>query len=364
MTAGKNHLKYYSQLDGLRCFAVLAVMVGHWIAWDANTVLVRNIPWGHGVILFFVLSGYLISNILFGLKEKLDNGEKKLSQALKTFYTRRFLRIFPAYYLLVFYLMYLNYENTREVAPWLLSYTSNILQCITGNYVGDFNHFWSLAVEEQFYIIWPLIILLVPSKNSLKVILLFMLGSFLSRAACYFIFKDNWMVAAYFTPNLFFPLCLGAVLAYSKRYREKWHQFFNSYGLMIGSIVFYILFYYFAAIVFKISFLVGIMDEYLFAIVCVFIIARASENGFKLVANFVLTHEAVVFMGKISYGLYLYHHFMIRFFWEYLAPSQGISVHNKKMVWFMYLLATFLISVFSYYVIEKPSNSLKRFFKY
>ena len=64
-------LKYYSQLDGLRCFAVISVMIGHWISWQTKVEWIQSVPWGRGVVLFFVLSGYLISNILFSLKEKL-----------------------------------------------------------------------------------------------------------------------------------------------------------------------------------------------------------------------------------------------------------------------------------------------------
>jgi peptidoglycan/LPS O-acetylase OafA/YrhL len=359
-----NPLKYYSQLDGLRCYAVIAVMIGHWISWDTENLILKNSPWAHGVILFFVLSGYLITNILFEQKEKIAGGETSLKQSLKIFYTRRFLRIFPAYYLLIFYLLYINYENTRQLAPWLLTYTSNILMCIRGDYIGDFNHLWSLAVEEQFYILWPIVIFLVPLKRVFGMIMLFIIGALFCRAATYFMFPGNWMVAAYFTPNLFFPLCLGALIAYGKRYMPRLDRLFGNSAWLLLSVVFYAAFYISARFILQSSFLLGVLDEYVFAIACAFIIHRASNNGFRFIGNALLNNEIAVFIGKISYGLYLYHLFIIRLFWEFLSPEYGVQVHSKHMMWLMYFITTVVIALFSYYVVEKPANSLKRFFKY
>ena len=87
----KNNLSYFAQLDGIRCFAVISVIIGHWVAWDTENIILKNTPWGHGVILFFVLSGYLISNILFESKEKILINQISFIHSLKIFYTRRFL---------------------------------------------------------------------------------------------------------------------------------------------------------------------------------------------------------------------------------------------------------------------------------
>jgi peptidoglycan/LPS O-acetylase OafA/YrhL len=82
-------MKHIPQLDGIRCVAILSVIIGHWIAWDVQNVFVQNIPWSHGVLLFFVLSGYLITNILLSLKEKIEQGQTKVKKALFKFYIRR-----------------------------------------------------------------------------------------------------------------------------------------------------------------------------------------------------------------------------------------------------------------------------------
>jgi len=360
----KNNLSYFAQLDGIRCFAVISVIIGHWVAWDTENIILKNTPWGHGVILFFVLSGYLISNILFESKEKILINQISFIHSLKIFYTRRFLRIFPAYYMLLFYLFYINHANTREIFPWLMTFSSNILQCKTGNYIGDFNHFWSLAVEEQFYILWPFVILLSNQKHVFKIILAFLALAFLSRSISFFVFKDNWMISSYFTLNQFFPLCLGAFLAYVKRYNLYWKKIFENKIAWLIALLSYSGFFYLAKYNLNSSFLFGIFDEYLFSIVCAFIIYKASGNGFRFLIGYLLHHEIVVFIGKISYGLYLYHLFVIGFFWNYISPNFGVSISDKHMVWLLYFITLFLITLFSYYFIEKPANCLKRFFKY
>lgn len=357
-------LKYFSQLDGIRAFAIISVMIGHWMSWDTENAILKSAPWGHGVILFFVLSGYLISNILFELKEKIDAQLITPAQALKTFYIRRFLRIFPVYYLLIFYLYSINFANTREVFPWLVTYSTNLLQCKTGSYIGDFNHFWSLAVEEQFYLIWPFLILFVDRKKVMKIIMALMLISFLSRLSCFFIAKDNWMLGAYFTPNLFLPLALGALLSYAKRYREKLASFFQNPLWLYVSAGVYVACYYFLHYRFHIAAFGILLDEYLYAFACVFIIARASANQFRFIGKGILEHEVVVYTGKISYGLYIYHLFVINFFWNYLAPEFKFGVQDKHAMWFAYFILAYVLAILSYYVIEKPMNSLKNRFNY
>ncbi len=339
-------------------------MIGHWIAWDSQNPILKNAPWSHGVILFFVLSGYLISNILFEQRERIEENKTSLKEAIKTFYIRRFLRIFPIYYLLLFYLFYINHNNTREIFPWLLTYSSNILQGITGEYVGDFNHFWSLAIEEQFYLFWPFVLLLVPKNKTLRVIIGLIILSFISRVTCVSIGKDNWMLGAYLTPNLFLPLALGSLIAYFKRYNDTLYNKLNNSYLVYGSAMVYFLLYYLLHYKFQMHLFDTIFDEYLFSVVCFFIVLKSSVNGFTFVSKFILEHELVVFTGKISYGLYVYHLFIIGFFWNYLSPKFGISIANKHIIWICYFIAAYLAAIVSFYLIERPINGLKKFFNY
>ncbi len=361
--------KYYIQLDGLRAFAVLSVMIGHWMSWDTENRFLKFTPWNHGVILFFVLSGYLITQILLFQKEKIETGKVTKSASLKTFYIRRFLRIFPIYYLLIFYLFYINFDKTREYFPWLVSYTSNILLAVRGDFIGDFNHLWSLAIEEQFYLIWPFLIFFTPRNKILNVIFISILISFISRAICVYLSNTRgltWMWGSYFTLNLVLPLALGAFLAYLKsenRFSQLYTKLKNPLWLYL-SIIGYIVFYLLLKIKYDVAIYWELFDEYLFSVMCFFIILRASENGFKFIGKYLLEHDVVVFTGKISYGIYLYHVFIIGCFWTYVSPKWGLHVENKHMAWFLYFLMAYVLAIPSYYLIETPLNNLKRYFKY
>ena len=144
--------RYFHELDVLRAISVIFVLMEHW-------GISRGLPLGMiGVQTFFVLSGFLITNILLNQKEN-DNS---FSSNLKTFYIRRSLRIFPIFYITIVILYLLNAFNVRDEIIYHLTYTSNIPLFLNLEWSNKPVHFWSLAVEEQFYLIWPTLILLTP----------------------------------------------------------------------------------------------------------------------------------------------------------------------------------------------------------
>ena len=99
-------MKYYPTLDGLRFFAVFLVIISHWLP---DSHMLNYLPNGAiGVTIFFVLSGYLISKILFVYKDKIINQEVTFRKAISTFVIRRSFRIFPIYYILIFFLFFLT----------------------------------------------------------------------------------------------------------------------------------------------------------------------------------------------------------------------------------------------------------------
>ena len=357
-------MQYYKQLDSLRFFSVLSVIIGHWISWDADNYFVKTFHWGNGVIFFFVLSGFLITEILYKQKLEIEDGNKTFFQSIKTFYIRRTLRIFPIYYLLIIFLFYINYKNTREIFPYLITYTSNILEAKTNNYVGDFNHFWSLAVEEQFYIIWPVFILLISKKHLLKFIIGTIIFSITSRICFIQIAPDKWMAISYLTNNVMFALGIGALLAYIK---NTHNAFFNKISskmwLAPGLFAIYVILFY--KIVHKnyfpsINFL---LDEVVFCVLSSLIIARAVGDGYKFIAKFILENKNFTHLGQISYGLYVYHLFAIPTFWDYIAPKLALHADRKETAWMLYFLFTWLTAEISYIIIEQPFNYFKKYFK-
>jgi peptidoglycan/LPS O-acetylase OafA/YrhL len=156
---------YIKSLDGVRALAILLVMSFH--------SRLTNFGW-IGVQLFFVLSGFLITGILW--KEKFNPAP--LGFRFKRFWVRRSLRIFPLYYgylglIAIGYLLFHFPAYFPLFAPYILTYTANFPLSLLHKFGNPlFNHLWSLSIEEQFYLIFPLIILLLPPRL-IKAVLLF-----------------------------------------------------------------------------------------------------------------------------------------------------------------------------------------------
>jgi peptidoglycan/LPS O-acetylase OafA/YrhL len=137
------------QFDGLRALAFGAVFLHHAVS--------APLLW-MGVDLFFVLSGYLITRNLLRLRETATTGG-----ALRVFYFRRLLRIVPPYYLAVF-AMALYVPAYRDHLGWYLGFASNLRDTLVGPDPGPATTLWSIAVEEQFYLLWPMLVLLCPRR--------------------------------------------------------------------------------------------------------------------------------------------------------------------------------------------------------
>lgn len=354
-------MKYVPQLDGVRCLAILGVMMAHWIAWEAENDFVKSFPWNHGVVLFFVLSGYLITTILLDQKDSIENGQTTTFRAIKNFYVRRTLRIFPLYYLTLFFLYYINYSNTRVIFPWLITYTSNIYEGVKGEFIGPFNHFWSLAVEEQFYLLWPSIILFIPKKHIMKCIFISILLAFVSRMVMVWLYPEKWMLASFFTLNLLFPLALGGLLAYFKKEHFSVYKrvFCHPVLTYTSGTLYVLLFIYVTWPFYRAGF-----DEFVFSLFAAAVVARASVSGFSFAGKWLLENPIVVYLGTISYGLYVFHLFMGDFYWNYLAHKLQIACNHKPTIWGFYFLACVMLASLSYHLLEKPINSLKRYFPY
>ncbi len=354
---------YIIQLDGLRFFAILSVMIGHWLQWQINKPIVQGFPFSNGVILFFVLSGYLITDIL--LRNKIKAVEISIPKAtlLKSFYMRRVLRIFPLYFATIFFLFFINYKNTREIFPWLVTFSSNIYQAINNVFVGDFNHFWSLAVEEQFYLFWPWIIILLPTKHSEKIIIGLIGLSLLTKIYLFINFPDKWMANSYFTLSCMHALGIGALVSYWNIYRKNIISYFSKFGWVIGSVFVYFSIHYLSFLK-DITWLHAILDDILFALMSAFIINYASQNKFTGIFKYILENKFVVYSGKISYGLYIFHLFVPNFFWGYLSGKIGIDITSKYTAVIVFYFITFAMAHLSWKFMENPINNLKNRFPY
>ena len=160
-------LAYAPALDGVRALAVALVLYQHWID---HPWLDRHLPISTGLVgvkLFFVLSGLLITRILlvtrFGERSTLGVG-------LRSFYLRRALRIFPLYYGVLLVLA-LTSAPFRDLWPWYVTYLQNLRMVQAGHFLFA-SHLWTLAIEEQFYLVWPLLVFTLPARRIGPVLLM------------------------------------------------------------------------------------------------------------------------------------------------------------------------------------------------
>ncbi len=345
------------QLDGLRFFAVLMVMIAHWLQWQWSNPLLVNMPFVNGVTLFFVLSGFLISRILFVNRDECIAEKISKFHLIKSFYLRRFFRIFPIYYLLIIALFFFNYKNTQEIFPWLVTYTSNWYQSINNVYLGEYSHFWSLAVEEQFYLFWPFCILFVKPSKSINLILIFILIAIAVRVYL-FVFVGKWMATAYSTFSCMDSLGIGALLAYINLYKKdlfkKIARISNLYilgGFYITGL--------FVQDYFHLYWYKEIFGVFVFSLVAGIVIAISSQNGFKSWAKYILELKFISYSGRISYGMYVYHVFVATLFF-YFMNRFDLSLNNKYLMFVFLYFITFYISHLSWKYIESPINNLKK----
>lgn len=201
-------------LDGVRGLAILIVMIHHFTVIPAGPLIddavhgVSRLGWT-GVDLFFVLSGYLITSILVEYK-----GDARY---FSTFYARRVLRILPLYYavlLLVLVILppFIEVGKMHGSSIWFWLHASNIRFAIWGFSHRTLNIAWSLAIEEQFYLVWPLVVYLVPRHLMARVSLGVCAASILCRFGLE-LAGASWTTTYVATPCRLDGLALGAFLA-------------------------------------------------------------------------------------------------------------------------------------------------------
>lgn len=204
-------------LDGIRGLGILLVLVYHYAS-SANVLGIETpilalagIGWS-GVDLFFVLSGFLITGILYDSKGK--------EKYFRNFYARRTLRIFPLYYAAAFAIILLDaiwrYDLLGGANPlWIIFYGGNFQMALEGG-GSILDHFWSLAIEEQFYLVWPMVVLALSRKKLMMVAAAMIVIAPLFRAAL--VMNDAPSLAVYvLTPARMDSLAMGALIALAIR---------------------------------------------------------------------------------------------------------------------------------------------------
>ena len=296
----------------------------------------------YGVILFFVLSGFLITGILLRVKTQVAAGTITLWRALKLFYARRFLRIFPIYYLTLAVLFACNIPGVRAHIGWHVLYATNIWVAIHQHFEKATGQFWSLAVEEQFYLIWPIFILLTPMKwlRTVAISLAALGVSF--RFFGNLVFHLSPITTNPLLPGCLDSLALGALLAINQRKDSLW---LRRFGWIASLLVV-------AEVALEFIDKGTVLRRDTLVLFCVLSAAAvvdyaASRTNGRI--GRMLSWKALTAIGTISYGIYLYHMPV-----HVLSGMSGIKT----------VILTLLVAALSWHLIEKPINSLKSRFSY
>ena len=334
-------MKYRPEIDGLRSIAVLSVIFYHFRMFHFQGGYL-------GVDIFFVISGYLISTIIY--EEIANTGHLSFSG----FWLRRARRILPALFFML--------TGTSLLVWWLLSGTSllpryaksllasifsvsNILFFSQSGYFDaealtkPLLHTWSLAVEEQFYLFFPLLMhLFLVKYHTGKRVFLLGLGAcaIASCSACFFMSRDYAAFAFYMLPTRFWELLAGSVLAFAvhKQMLPSPGRLFR-HGLEFGAMAIcgYCLLYAENEI--------GVWNVLVVAASVVFLY---SQHG---LAAKVLSRQPFVFIGKLSYSLYLWH-------WPFFVLLSLYRWRLSNMEKAGLVALTFLLGYVSYRFVEQP----------
>jgi peptidoglycan/LPS O-acetylase OafA/YrhL len=312
--------------------AVVFVMAFHYIPG-----VDRYAPLGSiGVRLFFVLSGFLITRIL------LDWRGRPLGDALRTFYVRRSLRIFPLFYLVLLGAAVANLSPVRSSWEWHAGYLTNVYLFLRGDWHHSISHLWSLAVEEQFYLVWPCIVLLLPASRLPWLLVCLIVVAPISRLLI------GGPMTAVLPTSCLDSLGIGALLAIPATAERV-----IAAGRMVGIPLLI------GATAIRYAGWRGLGPEVLLD----FSVALAggaavglAARGFTGLTGSLLSARPVVYIGTISYGLYLIHGFMPYALGHLVSGLVGWPWPFRAA---LLTLATLATAALSWHVVEAPILGFK-----
>jgi len=322
-----------------------------------------------GVDLFFVLSGFLITDIL--LKTKNSPGY------LKNFYGRRVLRIFPLYYLSLFIFLIvlprtdgfpidLSYYINNQW--WFWAYLQNwfLIFFDAGNTTTMIQHYWSLAVEEQFYIIWPFVILLIRKPGRFLVFTsLLLLGVISARFIIWQMHVKEFNYFGLYTYTRIDGLCIGSMLAVLMKINSSFLRKYSS--VVVFTLAGFNFLFYFFNRRHEFSFpYLAIIGYTTFAIVFALVVYEAVARENKII-NFILGIRLLRFFGKISYGLYVFHWPVYLILYKYadnwIHKNLAIADQYAQTSTSIALTLTGIaVSIISFYGFEKHFLKMKKLF--
>lgn len=326
--------RYRGEIDSLRAIAILLVLISHW-----EPTWFKTIDWGIvGVYIFFTISGYLITGIL--VDQQSCGGVN-----IKRFYLNRSLRIWPIYFASLAFLYVFWRGFDRGTLLWHALFASNILFGITNKF-GFPVHFWSLSVEQQFYLIWPFVVILL--RRNLRFVCYAMLVIAPLFRWYFYVHLNNIQLSAFSLVSNTDFLAAGALLAIAEREGyERLGQILSMIGIVSATALGMML----ASSGLLRDTLIWVTGSSI-AGLSVWSIFWIGKNN---LANLIMCNPITRYIGKISYGIYIYHLMIGYLIWgkygSALTPIEYMA---------LCFIATVLVAAASWHFIERPILSIKR----
>ncbi len=348
------HLGYRRNLDGLRGVAILMVFLSHlWLL---------NETWAFmGVQIFFVLSGFLITSLL------VEEWSKAGSISLRAFYWRRALRLLPALFVMLsVFILYgalfrsrTNFIQDLKEAGAAAFYYSNWIQASGKLLMEDLGHTWSLSIEEQYYFIWPAFLLLLLRRCQRETVLnLAVLGVFLAWLTRFLVITGTAATSQRVMRGsdtradaLLLGSALGLLLSTRPFLGHRWFHVAlkTATSVSVAGLVYMGCF----CSMFEVN-----QMRYGWSLMCLFtgmiILELMLTPG--AFSRWTLENRLLVYLGKISYGLYLWHFPIIMIYYH----DFGMPDWRQKL---LLVLFSFAATLASFYWIERPFLRLKRRFE-
>ena len=360
--------KYYSQIDGLRFISIFCVLIQHYITPKISHYFLTGKA---GVDLFFVISGFLITENLIKLRNR-----NNFRRGIEIFYIRRVLRIFPLYYLYWIILFIFFFQLIDAYKYYGLFYLLNFYD-IYHDLVPVTGHLWSLSVEEQFYIIWPFVIFLTPGNKLKYIVVATIIGSLLFALINY---SHEIQVYNYFhTFSCSVALLTGAIIAVLKQENiPLLKKLIKIAGYLAPLMLLSILL---VSILKKLNYLEE-RDTYFIrifmSVIGLYAVGTTSVDSFKGRFGHFLENIFVRKIGQMAYGIYIFHYLTYTILDPYFKQIHEhyftgyddgniilkLMRYNPTLVFFpFHIIAALLIAWVSYTYFETKILQFKKYFE-
>ncbi|MBK7173247.1 MAG: acyltransferase [Bacteroidales bacterium] len=368
-----NSAVYIPQFDIIRFFAAFMIVIYHsYIAWkgwfglpgilsagDYKTFsgfgahvdqFLRNLP--IGVDIFFFISGYLLTYLL--VIEKQKYGKVNIPK----FYIRRGLRIWPLYFFLVAIAPFLvSWLGEKQPVYWPTIALINNFQTInTQEWIYPFSHFWSICIEEHFYIFWPIIVAFIPIRKLPHAITLLLGFSWCYKIYTYLFLASNWYELYLHTFSRMDVILLGGLLAVfyiKKPFTFKMHWI----SISLISVILVILLSFDDMSNYE-NMLNGVTRRFVYIVLIGLIMMDTLFNPDR--KSFLGKFKPILYLGKVSYGIYMYGNILVLVVIKKVLMDYHIN--NIYLYFLIIFLASLIIPVISYELLEKPFLRLKQRF--